>query len=92
MDDDVSCAPTSVVDDDDAMMQVTLSELQAEDFIELPAEMPKSAKIEATNLAELFMVHGVDAKRARAKVVELYSPPRVTKELTIFAPLRRIDV
>ena len=56
--------------DEDVLMKVTLEELQAEDLMELPAEMvdmelpaemvetPEDTKIEATNLAELLMVHG----------------------------------
>ena len=36
---------------------------------------------EATRLYELFLVSGADLGVAKCKIAELYSPPRVTKEL-----------
>jgi hypothetical protein len=56
-------------------------ELAAPDLIEGLASVPDKVRAEATTLMELFIVYGVDLERAKAKVVELYSPPRVTKEL-----------
>ena len=39
---------------------------------------------EATEIWELFLVHGVKPEVAGAKIVELYSRPRVTKQLSKF--------
>ena len=36
---------------------------------------------EANEIVELFLTHGVELPVARAKVAELYSPPRVTAQL-----------
>ena len=35
---------------------------------------------DAKSIRNLFIVHGCTAKGAQKKVVELYSPPRVTRE------------
>ena len=57
-------------------------ELAADDLTDaLPSEVPEAVRAEATTLMELLMVHGVGAEGAKAKVAELYSPLRVTKEL-----------
>ena len=48
----------------------------------LGAHVPAIALPAATELYELFLVHGTPARAARAKIIELYSPPRVTKELS----------
>ncbi len=61
--------------------RVALEELTAGDFIGGLEEAPEKIRAAATTLAELLMIYGVDAEVAKAKVVELYSPPRVTKEL-----------
>jgi hypothetical protein len=47
----------------------------------LPADTPDAVRAEATSLLEMLLVYGVGAEAAKAKVAELYSPPRVTKEL-----------
>jgi hypothetical protein len=47
----------------------------------LGAHVPAIALPAATELYELFLVHGTSTSEAAAKIVELYSPPRVTKEL-----------
>eukprot|EP00969_Alexandrium_andersonii_P142421 6297475-Alexandrium_andersonii.AAC.1 len=36
---------------------------------------------EAQSIRALFAVHGCEPREAALKVVELYSPPRVTREL-----------
>ena len=61
-----------------AMGELAESDLIDGDGIE---SAPEWVKAEATTLMELFMVYGVDHETAKAKVVELYSPPRVTKEM-----------
>jgi len=47
----------------------------------LGAHVPVIALPAATVLYELFLVQGTPAREATAKIVELYSAPRVTKEL-----------
>jgi hypothetical protein len=61
--------------------RVALEELTEPDLIDALKSVPKKVRAEATELMELFLVHGVSPEMAKAKVVELYSPPRVTKEL-----------
>jgi hypothetical protein len=72
-----------VLDDGMIVGRVRMDEeLAADDLTDaLPSEVPEAVRAEATTLMELLMVHGVDAEAAKAKVAELYSPPRVTKEL-----------
>lgn len=65
------------MDDDD--IQVEADEGEMVDF--LGKETPRDTEIEATQLYEMMLVLGVSAPLAQAKVVELYSPPRVTSEL-----------
>ncbi len=48
----------------------------------LGVHVPAIALPAATALYEVFLVHGAPVREARAKTVELYSPPRVTKELS----------
>jgi hypothetical protein len=61
--------------------RVSFEELAAGDLIDGMELAPDKVKVEATTLMELLMVYGVSSEMAKAKVVELYSPPRVTKEL-----------
>ncbi len=48
----------------------------------LGTHVPAIALPAATALYELFLVHGTSTSEAAANIVELYSPPRVTKELS----------
>ena len=41
-------------------------------------DWPRERGVEATELLDLFLVHGVEPGLARLKVAELFSPPRVT--------------
>jgi hypothetical protein len=61
--------------------RVAMGELAACDLIDGLESAPDKIRAEATTLLEMLMVYGVDSEMAKAKVVELYSPPRVTKEL-----------
>jgi hypothetical protein len=61
--------------------RVALEELTEPDLIDALKSVPKKVRAEATELMELFLVHGVSPEMAKAKVVELYSPPRVTRQL-----------
>jgi hypothetical protein len=76
-------ADRAVLSDGMEVERVSLEELEVGDFIGGMGldEAPERIRAAATTLAELFMIHGVDAETARAKVAELYSPPRVTREL-----------
>ena len=44
-------------------------------------ETSTAERREANEIVELFLTHGVELPVARAKVAELYSPPRVTTQL-----------
>ena len=68
---------------DDGMLvgKVSMDELTPPDLVDVVSLAPEGVLAEATTLMELLMVHGVEADVAKAKVSELYSPPRVTKEL-----------
>ena len=80
---DVLLEDAVVLDDGMLVGRVRMNEeLTASDLTDaLPPEVPDAVRAEATTLMELLMVHGVGAEAAKAKVAELYSPPRVTKEL-----------
>ena len=59
-----------------------LEEDKDEDMIGLLTRgMPVEIAKDFVNLYELFLINGVSASEARAKVCELYSPPRVTAEM-----------
>ena len=58
---------------------IELGGLDAEDVIDF--EAPEPVRREATSLYELMLVHGADPEAARRRIVELYSPPRVTRQL-----------
>ena len=47
----------------------------------LEAGMPKETAKQYLHIYELFLIHGVSRGVAKAKVAELYSPPRVTEEM-----------
>jgi hypothetical protein len=64
-----------------ARVRMDEDELTADDLDVLPPNVPDAVRAEATMLLELLLVHGVGADAAKAKVAELFSPPRVTKEL-----------
>ena len=55
--------------------RVAMGELAACDFIDGLESAPDKIRAEATTLLEMLMVYGVDSEMAKAKVVELYSPP-----------------
>ena len=61
-------------------MQVEVSE-PAEMIDFLGRSVPPAVAREATSLYECLLVHGASAAQAQSKIVELYSPPRVTEEL-----------
>ena len=63
-------------------------ELADEDLIDGLKSAPDTIRAEATTLMELLMIYGVEPEMAKAKVVELFSPPRVTKELSRARSLR----
>ena len=67
-----------VLDDGMIVGRVRMDEeLAADDLTDaLPSEVPEAVRAEATTFMELLMVHGVGAEAAKAKVAELYSPPR----------------
>jgi hypothetical protein len=75
-------------EDDDAWRRLLVGpevpvEVDADAMIDfLGTHVPALALPAATTLYELFLVHGSSASAAAAKIVELYSPPRVTKELS----------
>ena len=53
-----------------------------EDMINLvTAGMPKETAEQYLHIYELFLIHGASRGTAKAKVVELYSPPRITEEM-----------
>ena len=59
-----------------------LEEDKDEDTIGLLTRgMPVEIARDFVNIYELFLINGVSASDARAKVCELYSPPRVTAEM-----------
>ena len=47
----------------------------------LVARMPPALAVEARGMRNLFIINGCSPREARLKVAELYSPPRVTREL-----------
>ena len=47
----------------------------------LVARMPPALAMEARGMRNLFIIKGCSPREARQKVAELYSPPRVTREL-----------
>ena len=79
----VQLADAKMLDDGMLVGRVRASEEMEEGDLTdaLPADTPDAVRAEATSLLEMLLVYGVGAEAAKAKVAELYSPPRVTKEL-----------
>ena len=62
-------------------MEVEEDDDQADMISLLGRLVPPAAVPEATDLYELFLVNGAPAQLAQRKVVELFSPPRVTQHI-----------
>ena len=59
----------------------------------LLARMPEQLAEDVRGVRNLFIITGCSAKDASVKVAELYSPPRVTRELDRFSePGSGVDV
>ncbi len=78
---DVAADCTVTLSDGMLVGRVAMGELAACDLIDVLESAPDKIRAEATTLVEMLMVYGVDSEMAKAKLVELYSRPRVTKEL-----------
>ena len=74
-------------DEDENMMGPMMpedddSDDDQDDFLQnLMKTMPRKVRRDCGNLYEIVLVSGVPRSDALAKVSELFSPPRVTKEL-----------
>ena len=82
-DDDLNAGPVDLEDSDeeDEMMNNLMAGTS------MIRAMPKTVATEFTQLYELFLLHGVSPSLAHVKVTELFSPPRVTKELRMMPHL-----
>ena len=79
---DAAVDDTVVLGDGMLVGRVRKDELTVSDYTDaLPQTVPDDVRAAATTLMELLMVYGASAEAAKAKVAELCSPPRVTKEL-----------
>ena len=75
----VPAAQAPVTEDSSEQEEVHVNE---DDMVDsLFRRMPRRVGEEATRIYELVLAHGCDPCDAKTKVCELYSPPRVTKEL-----------